>query len=264
MRRAKPALLPGKAINLKWLGAGIGVFVALVIVVVWFTRPQEKTLTDILLESGYYENVPPTTFSGPGTINTVEFLSNGKVALHPTCDVTPDLLAGKIQKSQTIDRDLRQVLEKQLDVSGEIREKLAAAAGLSQINSIHLKLENANVLLITDEALLSARDALLKGRCEDAIVLNISNGGMVCQTRAVLEADVIYDIEYSNKVSIGERARLSAEAAAKLKLDAHQDSENRISGRQLFYGVKLASNPILLGSSATDPPPKCSIVKKMN
>ena len=79
----------------------------------------------------------------------------------------------------------------------------------------------------------------------------------MCQTRAVLEADVIYEIEYNDKVAIGERAQLTAEVAAKLKLDAREDSTNRVSGRQLFYGVKLASNPILLGSSASDQPLKC-------
>ena len=104
MRRAKPALLSGQTIKLKWLGAGVGIFVALASVVVWFAWPQEKTLTDYLLESGYYENIPPTKLSGPGTINTVEFLSNGKVALHPTCDVTPELLVDKIQESATIGR----------------------------------------------------------------------------------------------------------------------------------------------------------------
>jgi hypothetical protein len=257
MRRAKPALLSGQTVNLKWLTAGVGVIVALACAVVWFTWPQEKTLTDILLESGYYENIPPTTLSGPGTINTVEFLSNGKVALHPTCDVTPELLVDKVQKSETIGRDLKQVLEKQLSVSGEIREKLEAAADISQISSIHLKLENTKVLLVTDEALLLARDALLRGRCQDAVELNVSNGGLVCQTRAVLEADVIYEIEYNDRVAIGERAQLTAEVAAKLKLDAHEDSTNRVSGRQLFYGVKLASNPILLGASASDQPLKC-------
>jgi hypothetical protein len=256
MRGAKPALLSGQTVKLKWLGAGVGIFVALASVVVWFTWPQEKTLTDILLESGYYENIPPTTLSGPGTINTVEFLSNGKVALHPTCDVTPELLVDKVQKSETIGRDLKQVLEKQLSVSGDVREKLQAAADISQISSIHLKLENTKVLLVTDETLLVARDALLKGRCQDAVELNVSNGGLVCQTRAVLEADVFYEIEYNDKVAIGEHAQLTAEVAAKLKMDASEGSTNRVSGRQLFYGVKLASHPIL-GSSASDQPQKC-------
>jgi hypothetical protein len=261
MWREKPALLPSKTIRLKWLGVGF-VALALVIGVVWITWPREgkETITAILLETGYFEIVPPSTFGGPGTINTIEFLSSGKVEMHPTCDVGPGFLADKIQKSQTIDRELKQSLEKKLDVSAEIREKLAAVAGISQISSINLKLENANILLVTDESLISARHALLKGECEDAVIENVSNGGIVCQTRSVLEADVVYEIKYNDTVSIGERAKLTSEAAAKLNLDALQDADDRISGHQLFFGVKLAPNPIALDSNPREM--KCTVLKK--
>jgi hypothetical protein len=259
MRREKPALLPSKAITFKWLLVGSGTFIALAIVAVWFMWPRQghDTIAAILLETGYFEIVPPTTFSGPGTINTVEFLSNGKVAMHPTCDVEPELLSDKIQKSQTVDRELKQSIEKKLDVTGELRENLAAAADISQISAIHLKLENANILLITDESLLSLRNALLKGECEDAVTENIANGGIVCQTRAVLEADVIYQIEYNEAVSIDERGKLTSEAAAKLNLDARQDADNQILGHQLFFGVKLAPNPII-GDGPSPSQVKCT------
>ena len=113
MWREKPALLPSKTIRLRWLGLGF-VALALLIGVVWFTwpRPGKETIAAILLETGYFEIVPPSTFGGPGTINTIEFLSNGKVEMHPTCDVGPGFLADKIQKYQTIDRELKQSLEK--------------------------------------------------------------------------------------------------------------------------------------------------------
>lgn len=139
------------------------------------------------------------------------------------------------------------MLEKQLSVSGEIREKLEAAADISQISSIHLKLENTKVLLVTDEALLLARDALLRGRCQDAVELNVSNGGLVCQTRAVLEADVIYEIEYNDKVAVGERAQLTAEVAAKLKLDAREDL--RIGFRAVNCSMASSWHPIQSSSA---------------
>jgi len=180
--------------------------------------------------------------------------------MHPTCDVQPGFLADKIQRSPTVDRELKQSLEKKLDVSAEVREKLEAVAGISQISSINLKLENANILLVSDESLISARHALLKGECEDAVIENVSNGGMVCQTRSVLEADVIFEIKYDDTVSIGERAKLTSEAAAKLNLDARQDADNRISGHQLFFGVKLAPKPIVLGSQLGET--KCTVLKK--
>src|SRR5258708_36975380 len=224
MRRAKPALLTRKTIKLKWVGIVSGAFIAiaLVIVAVWFTWPRQGkgTITAILLETGYFEIVPPTTFGGPGTINTIEFLSNGKVEMHPTCDVEPGFLADKIQRSQTVDRELKQSLEKKLDVSAEVREKLEALAGISQISSINLKLENANILLVSDESLISARHALLKGECEDAVIENVSNDGIVGQPRSVLQADVLFQVNYNHPFSLAYHAKLTLEAAAKLNLDA--------------------------------------------
>lgn len=225
------------------------VAVAVAMVAVWFKWPRDKqTITAILSETGYFEIVPPSTFGGPGTINTVEYLSNGRLELHPTCNVDPALLDGKIQKSPTVDRDLKRTLEKNLDVSAQVKEKLAAVAGMDEINSIHLKLENANILLISDESLISTRKALLKNECEDAVIQNISSGGVVCQTRSVLEADVVYEIKYHDKVSLKDRAKLTSEVAAKLSLDADQGADDRMSGSQLFFGVRLLPNPVVLAS----------------
>lgn len=249
MRRAKPVVLSGKIASRKWLWLGCGVFaaIALVMVATWAGFPRKKqTITAILSETGYFEVVPPSTFGGPGTINTIEYLSNGRLELHPTCDVDPALLAGKIQKSPTVDRELKQSLEKNLDVSAQVRDKLSAVAGMEQVESIKLKLENANILLISDESLISTRNALLKAECEDAVTLNISSGGVVCQTRSVLEADVVYEIKYHNKISMEERAKLTSEIAAKLDLDAQQGVNDKVSGSQLFFGIRLSPNPIVL------------------
>jgi len=260
MRRAKPIVLSAKVGSRKWLWLGSGVFVAigLVMIAAWAGFPRKKqTITAILSETGYFEVVPPSTFGGPGTINTIEYLSNGRLELHPTCEVDPALLTGKIQKSRTMDRDLKQSLEKNLDVSAQIRDKLSAVAGMEQVDSIHLKLENANILLISDELLISTRNALLKADCEDAVTQNISSGSLVCQTRSVLEADVVYEIKYHNKISMEERAKLTSEIAAKLELEAHEGSDDKVSGSQLFFGIRLSPNPIVLKTAAGEIKP-CS------
>ena len=194
--------------------------------------------------------VPPSTFGGPGTINTIEYLSNGRLELHPTCEVDPALLAGKIRKSPTVDRDLKQSLEKKLDVSAQVRDKLSAVAGMQQVEIVHLKLENANILLISDESLISTRNALLKAECEDAVAQNVSSGGVVCQTRSVLEADVVYEIKYHNTISMEERAKLTSEIATKLDLDVHQGADDKVSGSQLFFGIRLSPNPIVMKSAS--------------
>lgn len=253
MRREKPAVLPREIAGRKWLWLGGVVFVAIavVMVAVFVGFPRKKqTITAILSDTGYFEVVPPSTFGGPGTINTIEYLSDGRLELHPTCDVDPALLVGKIQKSRTVDRDLKQSLEKKLDVSAQVRDKLSAVAGMQQVEAVNLKLENANILLISDESLISTRNALLKAECEDAVTMNVSSGGVVCQTRSVLEADVVYEIKYREKVSMEEKAKLTSEIAAKLDLDVHQGAEDKVSGSQLFFGIRLSPNPIVLKTAA--------------
>lgn len=253
MRREKPVVLPREIAGRKWLWLGGVVFVAIavVMVAVFVGFPRKKqTITAILSDTGYFEVVPPSTFGGPGTINTIEYLSDGRLELHPTCDVDPALLVGKIQKSRTVDRDLKQSLEKKLDVSAQVRDKLSAVAGMQQVEAVNLKLENANILLISDESLISTRNALLKAECEDAVTMNVSSGGVVCQTRSVLEADVVYEIKYREKVSMEEKAKLTSEIAAKLDLDVHQGAEDKVSGSQLFFGIRLSPNPIVLKTAA--------------
>ena len=217
MRRTKSALLPSKTVRLKWLGAGSGTFIALVIVAAYFLWSPGETPASVLGQIGYLEIEPPSTLSGPGTINTVEHLSNGKVTLFPTCNTKPEFLAGQVIKAPTTDREMTKSFKKSLDASGKIKETLTALAGAGQVKSVHLKLENASILLATDETLLSARHDLLKGTCEAAIAENITNGGVVCQTRAVLEADVTYEIGYSETLSIGERTETQLASRGKFE-----------------------------------------------
>lgn len=257
MRRAKSTLLPGKTLRRRLFRVGTGVLLALDIlaVVVWFEWPREEpTLADILSKTGYFELMPPSTFSGPGTINTVEYRSDGSLALYPTCDMPPKLLSNRTLTSQTVDHELTQSLDERFNVSGQVKKILEAVVGLNRIKSVHIKLENTNLFLVTGETLINARNALLKGSCQEAVIENISNGATVCQTSAVLKADFSYDIEYNDNVTIDEQARLNS--AVEVKLNAHQASANRITGHQLIFGVRLSPSPILPKASS-DAAEKC-------
>lgn len=256
MRTKKSVVLPRTlAKRMRWFTGAGAACIALIGVVGWFALPQGSTPTNYLLEAGYLEIVPPSKFFGPGTINTVEFQENGRVQLHPTCDTDSlsALLSDKIHASNTTDREVLQSLKKQLDISEKIKEVLASEAAIKQAKSISISFENVHIILITDEGLLTVRDALVKDHCQEAIAWNISNGGVVCQTRAVLEADVTYEIKYRDEVSASERARYNSEAAAKLAMVTHEDSTNRISGRRLFYGIKLAPDAFTLNTPEAKP-----------
>jgi hypothetical protein len=57
-----------------------------------------------------------------------------------------------------------------------------------------------------------------------------------------------------------ERAKLTSDVAAELNLDADQDANERISGSQLFFGVRLAPNAII--SRSKPGVTKCTLLKR--
>src|SRR5262245_52554886 len=63
-------------------------------VLAWFLIPFSKdaVLADLLRDQGYWETVPPAEYYLPGSINTIEVRSDGRIAIHPTCKIDAELL----------------------------------------------------------------------------------------------------------------------------------------------------------------------------
>ena len=62
--------------------------------------------------------------------------------------------------------------------------------------------------------------------------------------------DVVYEIKYRNTISMEERAKLTSEIATKLDLDVHEGANDKVSGSQLFFGIRLSPNPIVMHSAS--------------
>jgi hypothetical protein len=239
-RRKIPAVMGGVAV----IGA-----------VIWVLPPigNNPALADLLKEQGYWEIVAPADFYVPGTINTIEVRSDGKIALHPTCKIDAALLATMTLQSRTIDRVLAQRLNKKFDVSGALQELLSVGMGGSKIAKLNMSFQNSSILNITDEDLWQVRQGVVKGACQEAIKLNLNGGGRVCQTRSALKGDLVYDITYHEGITLQEQGKLTADVAATLKLEADQDRTDRMLGAGLIYGVKLMPDGILLNTPDARP-----------
>ena len=83
-------------------------------VLIWFFMPLGRSfaLADLLGEQGYWETVPPAEYYLPGTFNTIEVRSDGKVAIYPTCKIDPELLARMTLHSHTMDHTFAERLNK--------------------------------------------------------------------------------------------------------------------------------------------------------
>ena len=165
---------------------------------------HDRALANLLAQQGYYEIATPAELYIPGTINTIEVRSDGKVELHPTCKMDVGMLAKMTIKSRTIDRDLALGLNKKFDISGEMQDLVSATINNNRSAKLNVSLRNSHILLATDEDLLRVQHELVKDTCQEAIELNIKNGGIVCQTRAALKGDLVYDVNYKQELATEE------------------------------------------------------------
>jgi hypothetical protein len=222
---------------------------AVVGILIWFLMPfgRDAALADFLSEQGYWETVSPAESYLPGIINTIEVKSDGKIAIHPTCEIDPDLLARMTKHSQTVDRTLEERLNKGFDVSELIKQLLPIGLEGHKVKKLKLSLQNSSILQITDEELMLVRKEVIKGSCQEAIEWNINSGAAVCQTRAALMGDLVYDITYEAGVSAHEKK------AADSTLKENQGKADQMGGKGLIYGVNFVPRGILLNTP--DPKP---------
>ena len=208
---------------------------------IWFLMPigREHALGDLLREQGYWETAPPAEYYLPGTINTIEVRSNGKVAIYPTCKIDPNLLAKVTLHSHTVDRALAERLNRGFDVSSPIKEFLPFGMEGHKAVSATLSLQNSSILQITDEELMLVQREVIKDSCKEPIETNIRNGARVCQTRAALMGDLIFDLTYAADGSALEKGR-----EQKLNMEANQVNADRMVGKGLIYGVNFAPGGI--------------------
>ena len=225
---------------------------------IWYLQPSDhgRALADLLARQGYYEIATPAELYVPGTINTIEVRSDGKVELHPTCKADARMLAKITMKSRTVDHDLALGLNKKFDVSGKMQNLVSATIGSNRSAKLDMSLQNSYILLATDEDLVRLQHELVKDTCQEAIELNIKNGGIVCQTRAALKGDLVYDVNYTQELAIEERGKLTTELAGTLNLSADQDRADRMQGNGLIYGIKLMPTGII-SNDPTSAPTRC-------
>jgi hypothetical protein len=227
-----------------------GFAVAAVGGLIWFMVPLggDTALQNLLGEYGYWETAPPADFYLPGTINTIEVGSSGKIAIYPTCNIDPQTLAKITLHSHTIDQTLAERLNKGFNLSGRIKDFLPVGVDAHKAKTVNLSLQNSTLLQITEEELIQVQRAIIKDACQEAIEISIKSGARVCQTRAALMGDLVYDIVYNDSGS----ARTN-NAGPTVKVDTDGENSDRVVGKGLIYGVNFAQGGILYNTPDAKP-----------
>lgn len=200
---------------------------------------SEISPDDLVGQAGYLVMNPPSRFHGPGTLNTVEERGGNSLRLHPTCEL--DMSAGQMVPvaSDTVDQSIRERLSRSFDASSDLMGRLDSEALAEKVRSVNVTFKNMRILLMSHEKLLRLQQTILSGSCEQAILYNIEAGAKVCQTQAVLQADMVYTIEYEDSLSSSHQAELTKEIASKVKLEGDRQRANEVVGKALYYGIKL-------------------------
>ena len=202
---------------------------------------------------GYLEIVPPSTLHLPGSINSVEFASGGRVQLHPTCNIDRSDIWKEIEKATADDNNTQQWIIERKEVSEAKAKAFASEVGGMRIREVFASIMNPRILALTDETLLRMQRDMLKGACQEAVELNIMNGANVCQARAVLEADIEYTFSYEEGVSAKLQSDLTSQIAANLDLGTSEIGKNYIAGKKLFFAVRLAPYGIVINTPDAQP-----------
>jgi hypothetical protein len=199
-------------------------------------------LEPILSEYGYTALTPPSQFFGPGTFVLVEPLKDGTLKLHLACNMDHTALAAMWQRSTTLDQTLVSKVKDTFESSADALKLVKLNAKGVTARDVDIALHDISILTMPYEALFGVRTRYLKGTCEEAIVLNLRAGAMVCQTEEALEADILYRAKSEDELGGGLEVRLSDQAGATAKADRRASDGNEAKGDDLILGVRVRSS----------------------
>jgi len=209
-------------------------------------------LSEIVRTAGYDEPTLPTRLYGPGTINTWEIQSNGKIVLHPTCNVDEAVVEPLLLKERTL--MIRRTIgdENVLDASSKVLTSLGSTTAAKQITRITVSLGDVYEVTMSQENLMKVLKRYLKDTCEEVVLNNLRVGSIVCQTVRTLEADVVYHLSYSKSLSSAQKADLRGEVAGSLDLTFDSSLEDELYGKGLYLGVTAYNNCFQLHGGDVD------------
>lgn len=243
-----------------WLACIALPVVAIIPFALYVLLEPEPPLDDVenaVREYGFDPLKPPTRLRGPGALYQLQDNSYKKV-----CDVTPELLAGKLQQSPTLDQVRKRLEKSKFSVSASLLEALNGKLEGARITSIEYSLKNVIISEIAMDALLEIRDSLLRQKhCDEIVNSLLKANKQVCPGYSTLSATTSYKIHFDVKVDGSAKSkspvtnvvRQVIEEETGAEINVHNESQ--FTGENLFYGIQL-SPLCIVPNTATEPSPR--------
>ena len=223
------------------LGIG-GVFAVVV------SRDQ-ATLAGLLDEHGFIELRPPSTLFMPGTV--VSVVQGNPLKLRTVClpgeAFGPEAGEG-VNWSSSADMDMDRNLGAEFRVGEAGLRQLRADSGIDTVRGLAFRLRNVKVAEMPDTvAIKGIADRSVE--CQRAIASRKEAGEEVSVVRAVFVADAEYSLTLRAGVDAESQAQATNSLALALQAVVQGDTEKRLVGEQLVWGLDEDSSLVNIGSS---------------
>jgi hypothetical protein len=224
------------------------------IAAVYMHKPNPDKLHEAIGNIGFYPITPPTSLRAPGSLYHVS--SDGKY-YSMLCEVQPERLVAVTRTSFTNNQVSSELRKARLGVSAELLRNIEATVNAKLVESVKLEIDDVEVLEVSLEDLAIIADELLRrGTCDQEVRRYLQEGDYICQGQQVLKATTKYTVAFDNTATA---AGLLSRTAEVIKLtydsDAKFEGGQIVSGKNLYYGMKLAPRCLYLPGHKSRRPP---------
>jgi hypothetical protein len=201
---------------------------------------HDATPGDILIRYGYREIRPASTLNGPGTINAIDHVTSTYLMLHRACRMDMKEIENAWEDSPTIGESLGEELNGKFNLPAATLATMKVKVGYDKIQNVTISFSNTRIIQLDDETLFNIREKYFTGNCAEIIKEYYDRNVCVTQPFEVLRSDITYIIDYQNNVSAEDQAKITTKLQADLSLDAKQTDNDKISGQNIFVGIKMS------------------------
>jgi hypothetical protein len=162
-------------------------------------------------------------------------------------------LKEKWDTSPTYEENVTRQLEGKFHLDPEILRSLRAKIGAEKLQTVTIQFSDTHIVQLDDETVMLLRDQYLTGSCARIVRELIGNQRCVTQPFEALRSDLFYQVEYSAEVSGDEKAELTDQIAGELSSEAKRIDRDKITGENLFFGIKLSNGCLVLNRPEAQP-----------
>ncbi|MCX6583267.1 MAG: hypothetical protein NT166_24080 [Candidatus Aminicenantes bacterium] len=191
-----------------------------------------------LNEYGYIELRPPTKLVPPGTL--VKVIKTDPMIVGIVCPQKSSL--GEEVKNVILESDSN-VSEVAKEITGKFNinfnylKKMDSKNKYSGVKQIKINLSNVKILEIPDDAVFDNLRYRSNG-CKTALVARKASNEKVTLIKSVIQADVNYIIEFSEKLNADAKMKITKGLAIELGADIETVTTNSAKGKNLYWGIR--------------------------